>query len=133
MVHEFRSASSRGKKLSLSQSQKKDTKKEKEAKKEKEVKKNQEAKSRPKLKQKVTEILELPKEIVLNMPKLTMLGNGDLIVENYKGILEFDDGVIRLNTASGVIKVTGANILIKEITLESIMIFGEIQSLEFIK
>jgi len=85
------------------------------------------------LKQRVTEILELPKEIVLNMPKLTMLGNGDLIVENYKGILEYDEGVIRLNTTSGIIKITGKNIYIKEITLESIMIFGEIQSLEFLK
>ncbi len=85
------------------------------------------------IKEKVTEILELPKEIVLNMPKLTMLGNGDLIVENYKGILEYDEGVIRLNTTSGIIKVKGTNIYIKEITLESIMIFGDIQSLEFMK
>ncbi len=85
------------------------------------------------IKEKMTEILELPKEIVLNMPKLTMLGNGDLIVENYKGILEYDEGVIRLNTTSGIIKVKGTNIYIKEITLESIMIFGDIQSLEFMK
>ncbi len=84
-------------------------------------------------KEKVTEILELPKEIVLNMPKLTMLGNGDLIVENYKGIVEYDEGIIRLNTTSGIIKVTGKNIYIKEITLEGIMIFGEISSLEFMK
>ncbi len=127
MAHEVGSTSNRVKKPTFNQTKKKDNKKDKE------VNKQQEAKSKPRLKQKVTEILELPKEIVLNMPKLTMLGNGDLIVENYKGILEFDDGLIRLNTTSGVIKVTGVNILIKEITLESIMIFGDIQSLEFIK
>ncbi len=97
------------------------------------AKKEQENKKKHRLKEKVTEILELPKEIVLNMPKLTMLGNGDLIVENYKGIVEYDEGIIRLNTTSGIIKVTGSNIYIKEITLESIMIFGDIQSLEFIK
>lgn len=88
---------------------------------------------KPNLKERVTEVLELPKEIVLNMPKLTMLGNGDLIVENYKGILEYDEGVIRLNTTSGIIRVTGADIYIKEITMESIMIFGNIQALEFMK
>ncbi len=88
---------------------------------------------KPNLKERVTEVLELPKEIVLNMPKLTMLGNGDLIVENYKGILEYDEGVIRLNTTSGIIRVTGADIYIKEITMESIMIFGNIQALEFLK
>lgn len=84
-------------------------------------------------KERVTEILELPKEIVLNMPKLTMLGNGDLIIENYKGIVEYDEGVIRINTTSGIIKVKGVNVIIKEITLESIMINGDIQSLEFSK
>lgn len=95
------------------------------------VNKKQEKHYKPGLKEKVTEMLELPKEIVLNMPKLTMLGNGDLIVENYKGIVEYDEGIIRLNTTSGIIKVAGANIYIKEITLESIMIFGDIRSLEF--
>lgn len=106
--------------------------KEKTPKKGKDQIKEREVKKKPKLKEKVTEILELPKEIVLNMPKLTMLGNGDLIVENYKGIVEYDEGIIRLNTTSGIIKVTGINILIKEITLESIMIFGDIKSLEFL-
>lgn len=84
-------------------------------------------------KERFTEMLELPKEIVLNMPKLTMLGNGDLIIENYKGILEYDEGVIRINTTSGTIKVAGQDIYIKEITAENIMIYGNIMSLEFQK
>lgn len=85
------------------------------------------------LKEKFTEMLELPKEVVLNMPKLTMLGNGDLIVENYKGILLYDKDVIRVNTTAGIIKVNGIDIFIKEITSENIMIYGNIQSLEFLK
>jgi sporulation protein YqfC len=85
------------------------------------------------LKEKVTEILELPKEVVLNMPKLTMLGNGDLIIENYKGIIEYESGRIRINTSSGIILVTGSYLLIKEITSEDIMINGEICALEFLK
>lgn len=97
------------------------------------VKKNKEVGNKQNLREKVAEILELPKEIVLNMPKLTMLGNGDLIIENYKGIIEYDEGVIRVNTTSGNIKVMGVNIYIKEITPESIMIYGDITSLEFMK
>lgn len=84
-------------------------------------------------KEKFTEMLELPKEIVLNMPKLTMLGNGDLIIENYKGILLYDQDVIRVNTTAGIIKVNGTDIYIKEITSENIMIYGDIKSLEFTK
>lgn len=96
-------------------------------------KKNKKDTSKPKLKERLTEMLELPKEIVLNMPKLMMLGNGDLIIENYKGIIEYDRDVVRVNTTSGIIKVRGVDIYIKEITEESIMIYGNIMSLEFLK
>ncbi len=88
---------------------------------------------KPKLREKITEMLELPKEIVLNMPKLVMLGNGDVIIENYKGIVEYAEGVIRVNTTSGIIKITGTDIYIKEITAENIMVYGNILSLEFLK
>lgn len=85
------------------------------------------------LKERMTEILELPKEVVLNMPKLTMLGNGDLIIENYKGIIEYENGRMRINTSSGIIRVTGSFLVIKEITSEDIIINGEISALEFMK
>jgi len=85
-----------------------------------------------KFREKFTEMLELPKEIVLNMPKLTMLGNGDLIIENYKGIIEYDQDVVRVNTTAGIIKIMGVDIYIKEITTENIMIYGKILSLEFL-
>lgn len=96
-------------------------------------KKDLKAASKQNFREKFTEMLELPKEIVLNMPKLVMLGNGDLIIENYKGIVEYDKDVIRINTTAGIIKVNGIEIYIKEITSENIMIYGNILSLEFLK
>ncbi len=88
---------------------------------------------KPKMKEKVAEVLELPKEVVLNIPKLTMLGAGNLVIENYKGIIEYDDSKIRVNTGTGTIRITGERLFIKEITSEDIMVDGEIKSLEFIK
>jgi len=78
-------------------------------------------------------MLELPKEIVMNIPKLTMVGNRDMIIENYKGIIEYDNARIRVNTGAGVIKITGSRLLIKEITSEDVIICGDINGLEFIK
>jgi sporulation protein YqfC len=79
----------------------------------------------------LAEMLELPKESVLNIPKLTIAGNKDMIIENYKGLLEFDSGGIRLGTGMGVIKITGSGLLIKEMTSDDIVISGRIHSLEF--
>ncbi len=96
-------------------------------------KKEKQKEPKANIKEKVTELLELPKEIVLNVPKLTMIGNSNLIIENYKGIIEYDDRRVRVNTGIGVIKLTGERMVIKEITSEDIMIDGEIQSMEFLK
>lgn len=86
-----------------------------------------------KLKEKLTEILELPKEVILNIPKMTMFGSKDLLIENYKGIIEYDNIRIRVNTGSGIIKITGNNLNIREITSEDILVSGSIDCLEFLK
>lgn len=88
---------------------------------------------RASFKEKIVEILELPKEILLNMPKLTMIGRGNLIIENYKGVIEYEDNKIRINTGIGIIKIKGERLSIKEITSEDIMVDGEIEIMEFLK
>jgi sporulation protein YqfC len=89
--------------------------------------------NRKRVREKITELLELPKEIVLNIPRITMIGSSDMIVENYKGIIEYENERIRLNTGSGPIAVKGSKLEIREITSEDIIISGDIRSLEFYK
>ena len=84
------------------------------------------------LREKFTEALELPKELILNIPKLTIVGNKDMMIENYKGVIEYSSTRIRVNTGSGAIKITGEGLLFKEITSEDIIISGKIQAIEFI-
>lgn len=86
-----------------------------------------------KLREKFIEVLELPKELILDLPKLTIIGNGDMMIENYKGVMEYGSARIRINTGLGVIKITGEGLLIKEITSEDIIVSGEIHALEFVK
>jgi sporulation protein YqfC len=83
------------------------------------------------MKEKFTELLELPKELVLDIPKITVVGKGDMMIENYKGIIEYGSGRVRINTGIGTVKISGAGLFIKEITSEDIIISGGIQTLEF--
>ena len=39
------------------------------------------------MKMKIDKILEMPTEVCTNMPKITIIGFNELILENYKGIL----------------------------------------------
>ena len=40
------------------------------------------------IKRNFAEALEIPEEIVLNLPLITMTGRERLVVENYKGVIE---------------------------------------------
>jgi sporulation protein YqfC len=80
----------------------------------------------------LSEALELPKDIVMDLPKITMIGNIQLNLSNHKGIIEYTKEIIRVNTNSGVIKVTGEEMEIKTILSEEIMIVGIIEKIEII-
>lgn len=85
------------------------------------------------IREKMTELFELPKEIVLDLPKITMVGNNNIIIENYKGIVEYDNNNIRVNTSNGIIKIDGGSLVIREITSEDLLIEGNINMIEFQK
>jgi len=86
---------------------------------------------RKSIREKFTELLELPKELVLDLPKITMIGNGDMMIENYKSVMEYGMAKIRINTGAGIVHIAGRGLTIREITSEDIMISGEIHTLGF--
>ena len=79
----------------------------------------------------LTSILALPAEITLNQPLLTMIGGGELSVENHKGIIEYTTEIMRINTAAGVITVEGQRLVVKQLTAERILVRGVIQRVAF--
>mgnify|MGYP000859449928 CR=1 FL=1 len=84
------------------------------------------------LREKFTEALELPKELVLDLPKLTIIGNKDMMIENYKGVIEYGSACIRVNTGLGAVRIAGEGLEMREITSEDIIISGKIRAVEFI-
>ncbi|HIT88501.1 MAG TPA: sporulation protein YqfC [Candidatus Coprocola pullicola] len=76
--------------------------------------------------------LELPKEVILNLPLISLTGKEELVIENYKGIVEYSDEIIRVSTAVGVLRVGGKGLLLKQLTSECIVITGSIQNITFL-
>ena len=83
------------------------------------------------IKEKMAELIEIPKEIVLNYPKMTVIGKKEIIVENIIGIIEFTDKLIRLSTETHILKVSGYKLIIKNLSTDGIEISGEIVNIEF--
>lgn len=90
--------------------------------------KNEYAKSRV---ERLADIIDLPKDIVSGLPKLIFTGSRELFIENYRGIVQYSDTVIQLNTSEGLVKVSGRALGIKSIAEEEITLYGNICSLEF--
>lgn len=79
------------------------------------------------------ELLEIPEEISSQKPKLTLIGFEELLVENYKNIIEYQDFYVRLNTHMGLININGFELKLNEMTNDDILITGKIESIDFEK
>ena len=84
-----------------------------------------------KLREKISNTFDLPKDIVLDVSKIIIIGTGQITVENHKGIIEYSEDLIRINTGSSIMKLWGRNLAIKTILQEEITITGEITNIEF--
>ena len=79
-----------------------------------------------KINKKITSILDMPKEVMLDYPKITVMGEESVIVENHTGLIELSQTVIRLNTKLYLLKISGENLDIKSISQDDMEIVGKI-------
>lgn len=79
----------------------------------------------------LVESLKLPKDMMMGRFMLSMTGNREAFIENYRGILEYTDKVILLQTKQGQVKFEGTNLVIEYYTNEDMKISGNIASVVF--
>lgn len=75
--------------------------------------------------------MEIPEELSTDRPKVTIMGFEQMLIENHKGILEYQDYFIRLNTYIGIININGFNLKLEEMTTDDILVTGKIDSIDF--
>ena len=78
----------------------------------------------------INRMLEVPKELYTNEPKVIITGFNELIIENYKGILEYEEYYVRLNTYIGNININGLNLKLEKMTEDNLKILGKIESID---
>ena len=75
-------------------------------------------------------ILELPKEVYSNIPKIIITGFDEMIIENFKGILEYEEFFVRINTHIGIVSINGYELNLENMTDDDIKITGKIESID---
>ena len=78
-------------------------------------------------------LLDIPKEISSNEPKVIINGFNEVIIENYKGILEYQDFFVRISTYIGIINISGFELDLNEMTTDDVQVIGRIEGIDFEK
>ena len=79
---------------------------------------------------KIDKILEMPKEVYSDIPRFVITGFEEIIIENYKGILEYEEFYVRINTYIGIININGYNLNLETMTNDDIRVTGKIESID---
>jgi|SRR3546814_933456 sporulation protein YqfC len=81
--------------------------------------------------QRLAGLLEIPQDIVMDLPRITMLGNRQLLIENHKGIIEYTPSLIRIKLNQGELIVTGADLTLGNLQVEQILVEGTVEELKY--
>lgn len=80
----------------------------------------------------MAELLEIPGDLVLDLPRLTITGRNELYLVNHKGIIEYSTERMRINLSRGFIEVQGKNLEIMALMPDEMKVSGEICSVQYI-
>ena len=81
------------------------------------------------VKSNLVESLELPMDIMYGAVIITAMGRNQILVENYKGIIEYTQEKIRLQTKTCQVTIQGKRLIVEYYTNEEMKITGYIQGL----
>lgn len=84
-----------------------------------------------KLRNRVSDAMNIPKDVILGVPLIRMVGREEFYIENYRGILEYTDTLIRIQTKIGQIKLSGKHLEILYYTNDEMKVAGLIDQVEY--
>ena len=84
-----------------------------------------------KIRKKLADAWGIPESVVMNIPVVTIQGNGCIRIEGYKNIILYTENEIRVLSKEMIISVFGTGLKIDEINSESLFITGVFEKIEY--
>ena len=79
---------------------------------------------------KISKILDIPRELDKKQTKITIISFDEMLIENYKGIIEFEEFFIKISTQIGIININGFNLDLVQMTDDDVIVKGIINSVD---
>ena len=87
-------------------------------------------KDKTSIKEKASEIFDLPPDALAGMPKITIIGCRQAFVENHKGVLEYNENMIGVNGDKAIVKFRGDKLELCSMNSEELLITGIIAGVD---
>ncbi|AQX53702.1 sporulation protein YqfC [Priestia flexa] len=88
---------------------------------------------RQQMKRWMTKTMELPADVLMDLPRITLVGQIHIYIENHKGLLAFSDTEIRVLLKQGQMLVRGEGLVIKVILPEELVLEGKINQVLYLE
>lgn len=85
---------------------------------------------RPGLLEKTAELFDLPADALASLPRLEVVGDSELRIENHKGILAYGSEEIHVSGGSYIVKITGHDLELRAMTGLELLITGKIDQIQ---
>ena len=89
-----------------------------------------EKKRRESLLEKTAEVFDLPGDVVAGLPRVELLGDHQLRMENHRGILAYGSQEIQISGGRLVVKVRGEDLELRAMNASELLITGEIAGVD---
>jgi sporulation protein YqfC len=86
-----------------------------------------------KLRRLAARVMDLPADVTMEMPRITMIGQIHMYIENHRGVLQFTDKELRLLLTKGQLLIRGEKLVIRAILPEEVLIEGKVIAVQFIE
>ncbi len=80
---------------------------------------------------KTESLLDMPEGILRDLPNIVLYGTSLAEIDNFKGLIDFSQSSMRINTASGLIRIDGVSLIISSMTDDSLCVKGTIKNISF--
>ena len=84
---------------------------------------------RPGLLERTARWMDLPADAIAGLPRLELVGDGELRLENHKGILVYGSEEIHVSGGAFVLKITGRDLELRAMTGLELLITGKIEQI----
>lgn len=80
--------------------------------------------------ERTAELFDLPADALTSVPRLELLGDGELRMENHKGILAYGSQEIHVSGGSFVVKIVGEDLELRAMTGLELLITGRVRQIQ---